>query len=342
MDDILFEQRGCIGLITLNRVKALNALSRPMVNAMAAQLDLWRTDDSIKAVVVTSASEKAFCAGGDIRAVYETRGNPLYDFFYDEYRLNQAIHSYPKPYIALINGIVMGGGVGISMHGRFVVLGENTLYAMPEVGIGFFPDVGGSYLLPRMTGRSGYYCGMTGARLKQGDCFAFGLATHTIPGEQFDGIIDRLAAGEDPQTVLDGMHQPIAPESTPESIDEMNRIFGHDTVLDVLAGLKASDSDFATKTLAQISDKSPTSVHLTLEEIKRGDGQSFEDCMRMEYRMVKRILMDDDFYEGVRATLVDKDRNPHWNPDSFDKVDAARIEAHFEPLADQELTFDSQ
>ncbi|SNY93081.1 enoyl-CoA hydratase [Cohaesibacter sp. ES.047] len=342
MDDILFEQRGCIGLITLNRTKALNALSQPMVKAMAGQLTVWRDDSTISAVVVTSASEKAFCAGGDIRAVYDSRENPLYDFFYDEYSLNQAIHRYPKPYISLINGIVMGGGVGISMHGRYVVLGENTLFAMPEVGIGFFPDVGGSYLLSRMTGRAGYYCGMTGARVKRGDCFAFGLGTHAIAGERFDEIIERLSEGEDPEALLDAMHKPVDPESPSETLDELNDLFASDNALDVLAALRASESDFARKTLDSMVEKSPTSVHLTLEQIRRGTDQSFEECMQMEYRMVKRILKDSDFYEGVRATLVDKDKKPHWNPDNFDKVDAAHIKDHFAPLEDQELTFNSQ
>ncbi|WP_373235897.1 enoyl-CoA hydratase/isomerase family protein [Cohaesibacter celericrescens] len=341
MSDILFEQRGCVGLVTLNRVKALNALTLDMVHALDTQLDLWRDDDTISCVVLVSASEKAFCAGGDIRKVWEGRANPPLDFFWHEYRLNNAIHHYSKPYISLINGIVMGGGVGISMHGRYVVVSENTTFAMPEVGIGFFPDVGGSYLLPRMKGQSGTYCAMSGARLKQGDCLKFGLATHAINAENFDAILSRLSDGEPVDDVLNELALIPEPTVTDEESQLIDSIFGGATVADIISALRESTHPFAAKALAQIETKSPTSVYIALAEVRRGASLDFEDCMRMEFRIVSRILQDDDFYEGVRATLVDKDGAPNWNPKDFALVNADRVEAHFAPLQDSELTFKS-
>ena len=341
MSDILFEQRGHVGLVTLNRVKALNALSYEMLTALEKQLELWRVDDSIASVVVTSASEKAFSAGGDIRDIYERREDPPFAFFRDEYRLDRAIFRYPKPYISLINGIVMGGGAGISMHGRFVVAGEKTTFAMPEASIGFFPDVGGSYTLPRLKGKAGIYCALTGARLKQGDCLHLGMATHTIASAHYETIIERLSKGEDPQSILDALHEKVAPETSAETFALIDDIFSKDTVEDILTALEASDTEFAKKTLQKIKGNSPTSVYVSLEQMKRGVDLDFEDCMIMEFRMVNRILKHDDFYEGVRAALIDKDGAPKWNPARFDSVDPHSVLAHFAPLDDGELTFET-
>lgn len=340
-EDILFEQRGSVGLVTLNRVKALNALSIDMVKALAAQLAAWQQDDSIKAVILTSASEKAFSAGGDIRALYDGRGNPPFDFFWHEYRLNRYIHRYPKPYISLINGIVMGGGVGISMHGQYVVGGERIMFAMPEVGIGFFPDVGGSHILPRMKGASGTYCAMTGERLKQGDCEAFGLTTHSIDSSHYADLIARIATGEEVEGVLASYHQPVAPKLDEQSIAAIHENFAADKVADIVKALEADSREFAQKTLAVLKSKSPTSIHVAFEQVQRGRGKSFEDCMAMEYRIVHRILQDDDFYEGVRATIIDKDGKPNWSPSSLEDVQQDQIEKHFGPLPEGELEFDA-
>lgn len=339
--DILFEQRGSVGLVTLNRVKALNALSIDMVKALAAQLVDWQHDDTIKAVILTSASEKAFSAGGDIRALYEGRDNPPFDFFWHEYRLNRYIHRYPKPYISLINGIVMGGGVGISMHGKYVVGGERIMFAMPEVGIGFFPDVGGSHILPRMTGASGTYCAMTGERLKQGDCAAFGLTTHSIDSSYYDDLIARISDGENAETVLASYHQFVVPKLDEESMASIHENFAADNVADIVKGLEADDREFSQKTLAVLKTKSPTSIHVAFEQVQRGRDKSFEECMAMEYRIVHRILQDDDFYEGVRATIIDKDGRPSWNPMRLEDVQQERIEKHFTPLPNGELEFDA-
>ncbi|SNZ07339.1 enoyl-CoA hydratase/isomerase family protein [Cohaesibacter gelatinilyticus] len=340
--DISFEQRGCVGLITLQRVKALNALSHDMVKELAAKLGEWKGDDGIKAVILTSASEKAFSAGGDIRALYDGKGNPPFDFFWNEYRLNRAIFRYPKPYISLINGIVMGGGVGISVHGKYVVAGENIMFAMPEVGIGFFPDVGGTYFLPRMKGKVGTYLAMTGARLRQADCAALGFATHATSSENFDAIIDRIAQGEQVEAVLSSYNQLFEPTFDASALDIMNEAFSKPTVLEIVNSLKekADGHSFAQKALKQLDGKSPTSIHVGLAQVLRGAKADFEECMALEYRIVHRILHEEDFYEGVRATIVDKDGAPEWNPAELESVDPAKIEAHFAPLENGELTFD--
>ncbi|MCV6601363.1 MAG: enoyl-CoA hydratase/isomerase family protein [Cohaesibacter sp.] len=340
--DISFEQRGCVGLIILQRVKALNALSYDMVKELALKLEDWKTQDSIKAVVLTSASDKAFSAGGDIRALYDSRGNPPFDFFFDEYRLNRTIFRYPKPYISLINGIVMGGGVGISVHGKYVVAGENIMFAMPEVGIGFFPDVGGTYFLPRMKGKVGTYLAMTGARFKQADCASLGFATHATQSENFDDIIARLAKGEDVETVLESVNQQFEPTLQAQDLAVLDEAFAKPTVLEIVETLKtkAQNSPFANKALKQLDGKSPTSIHIALGQMQRGEAADFEDCMALEYRIIHRILYETDFYEGVRATIVDKDGAPEWNPARLESVDPAKIDTHFAPLESGELTFD--
>ncbi len=341
-NDISFEQRGCVGLITLQRVKALNALSHDMVKELSAKLAEWKSDDSIKAVILTSASEKAFSAGGDIRALYDAKGNPPFDFFWDEYRLNRTIFRYPKPYISLINGIVMGGGVGISVHGKYVVAGENIMFAMPEVGIGFFPDVGGTYFLPRMKGKVGTYLAMTGARLKQADCSALGFATHATSSENFEVIIDRISKGEEVEAVLADYDQSFEPTFDTAALGVMDEAFAKPTVSEIVVSLKekANDNAFAQKALKQLDGKSPTSIHVGLGQVQRGAEADFEECMALEYRIVHRILHEEDFYEGVRATIVDKDGAPEWNPAELESVDPAQIEAHFAPLENGELTFD--
>ena len=342
MSDILFEQRGCIGLVTLNRARALNALTHEMVVALSGQLDIWQNDDAVKAIVVVSASDRAFSAGGDIRKVWEGRDNPPFVFFFDEYRLNRKIFRYPKPYISLIDGIVMGGGVGISVHGKYRIATENIRFAMPEGGIGFFPDVGGSYFLPRMKGQTGTYCALTGARLKQGDCLAFGIATHAVASEDLGPILERLIAGDDIETVLEACHRTPPSETSAADQALVDRVFGLDSVPAIIKALDTIEGEFASRIRDQLGASSPTSVRLAFEQVRRGANLDFEACMIMEYRMVRRILCNDDFYEGVRATLIDKDGAPKWNPETINSVDPAEIEAHFAPLGDNELTFDAQ
>ena len=342
MADILFEQRGVAGLVILNRVKALNALSHDMIVQLSDQLDLWREDETIKVVIVSSASEKAFSAGGDIRQLWDNKGNPPYDFFNVEYRLNQKIFRYPKPYVSLINGIVMGGGVGISLNGRYRVAGEGIRFAMPEVGIGFFPDVGGTYLLPRMKGRSGTYCAMTGARLKQGACLAFGLVSHGVASDRFDAIISRLADGEDVEAVLGDHAQEVTCEIPDQHIQTIDTAFAGHSVADIVATLAADGSEFAQSVEKELRAASPISVHVALSQMLHGANLDFEDCMRLEYRIVHRILANEDFYEGVRARIIDKDGAPKWNPADLESVDPSIIAAHFDPLDGPELEFETQ
>ena len=235
MSDILFEQRGCVGLVTLNRTKALNALTLEMINSLSGQLQDWAQDTAIKAVILTSASERAFSAGADIRFVYSNRENPPYEFFRVEYLMNCAMRRYPKPYISLVDGIVMGGGVGLSFHGRYIAAGSKTIFAMPETGIGFFPDVGGAYLLPRIPRKLGIYCGMTGARLGQVDCLKFGLATHAIEPEHFDKIVEEISRGEEPELVLNRYCGEASGQGLDaEALDVIEEAFSGDSVAEII------------------------------------------------------------------------------------------------------------
>jgi len=337
--DVSFEQRGSLGLITLDRPKALNALTHGMALAMTAQLAAWAKDDSIKAVVVRGAGEKAFCAGGDIRALYESgkAGTPYaLDFYRDEYILDAAIKHYPKPYIALIHGIVMGGGVGVSVHGSHRVAEETTLFAMPETGIGLFPDVGGSYFLPRCPGETGMYLALTGARLKTPDTLTAGIATHFVPRAKWDLVLARLAEGQAPDQALAGLAESVPGGFLAEHRDAIDRCFAKDSVEAILEALDAEHTDWARDTAKTIRTKSPTSLKVAFRQIREGAKLEFDDCMRMEYRMVNRIVAGHDFYEGVRATIVDKDGAPKWSPPSLSGVSTADVDAYFAPL-DREL-----
>ena len=333
-DDILFEKRGRAGFVTLNRPKALNALSFDMVRALARQLTIWQDDPEIAHVVVTGAGDKAFCAGGDIRSIYDARHagetEGLGAFFRDEYLLNAQIKAYPKPYIALINGIVMGGGVGVSVHGSHRIGTEKTMFAMPETGIGFFPDVGGTFFLPRMPGKSGVYCALSAGRLKQGDALATGVLTHTIAENSLADLEQCLETAQDIGAAL--APYLVQPERGPvsDNLEVIEDGFSGDTVENILARLEASGNAFAEKAAAQIRSKSPTSVLIAFEQMKRGGGLSFNDCMKLEYRIVSRILQGSEFYEGIRAVLVDKDQDPKWSPSQFSQVDSADLASYFE------------
>jgi enoyl-CoA hydratase len=346
-DEILFETVGRAGLVTLNRPKALNALSHTMVKALAEALAAWANDPRIERVVIRGAGERAFCAGGDIRAVYELgkAGSPHQtDFFADEYRLNTAIKRYPKPYVALVDGISMGGGVGVSAHGSHIVASEKIMFAMPETGIGFFPDVGASYLLPRMPGRTGLYAALTSARLDLADCMWAGLATHAVGSAAMPDALDRATTAADLDAALAEIA--LAPGPSPSRLaadrERIDRAFEATDVGEILRNLDTApeaDAAWAAATAKTIRTKSPTSLEITFHELKRAAGRSFEDCMRLEFRIVCRILEGHDFYEGVRAVVIDKDNRPRWDPPSLADVDITGIEAHFAmpPGGDLEL-----
>jgi enoyl-CoA hydratase len=344
-DEVLFERRGRAGLITLNRPKALNALTLAMVDAMHAQLAAWRNDQGINLVLVHGAGERAFCAGGDIRALHDSgkAGTPyVIDFYAREYRLNTLIKRYPKPYIALINGIVMGGGVGVSVHGYARVCGEGTMFAMPETGIGLFPDVGGTFFLPRCPGELGMYLALTGARCDVTDSKYAGVATHVVPAARHEDLIEALCADDQPLERTLGKFA-VTPENKSRLAGlqgAIDRHFAHESVEAVVASLESDTSMFAVDTVKILKTKSPTSLKVTFAQIREGKNLGFEECMRLEFRLTNRFMRGHDFYEGVRAVIVEKDNAPKWKPPTLEAVSPSDVSAYFAPLTDGDLTLD--
>ena len=338
--EILFEKRGAIGLITLNRPKALNALTHAMCVSMKAQLAAWAEDAAVKCIVIQGEGERAFCAGGDVRTLYDSgkAGTPYALAFYrDEYLLNAAIKHYPKPYIALLRGFVMGGGVGVSVHGSHRIADETMLFAMPETSIGLFPDVGGSFFLPRLPGEIGMYLGLTGTRLKTADAIYAGVATHFVPAIRREALIDALAEGMKADDALHAISEPAAEAPMTAQISKINQIFCGTNVEAILLSLDADSSNWAKDAAKTIRTKSPTATKLAFRQIRSGKSLTFDDCMRMEFRMVNRVIAGHDFYEGVRATIIDKDGAPHWEPAQLADVNDADIDAYFAPLGEREL-----
>ena len=345
--EILFERRGAAGVVTLNRPQSLNAVTHGMVRALAAQLEAWAADDAVTRVVVQGAGERAFSAGGDIRVLYEQGRSGQHDeqlrFWAEEYALNTVIKRYRKPYVALIDGIVMGGGVGLSVHGSHRVAGDRYSFAMPEVGIGFFPDVGATWFMPRMPGQTGAYYALTGERLRAGEAVATGLATHYVPSARWPALLESLTEGEAVDAGLARLAENAVAASLGANRDAVDRLFAADRVEDVLAGLDAEAASggehgaFAAKTATTIRAKSPTSLKIALAQLRRGKSLAFEDCMRTEFRIVSRVARGHDFYEGVRAAIIAKDGNAAWRPESLAAVSEAEVERHFAPLDGGEL-----
>ncbi len=341
-DEILFEIKGMLGTVVLNRPHALNALTHEMCLALDAQLKEWETDEQVKAVLVEGAGEKAFCAGGDIIKLYEEgrkgAGYP-YHFYRDEYLLNARIKHFPKPYISFIDGIVMGGGVGVSVHGSHRIATERTMFAMPESGIGLFPDVGGSYFLPRCPGESGMYLGLTGARLKADDAVFMGIANAYVHSEKLPALEQALIDAEFSEDIYGDIDDIIFahsdhPGDAPivERLNQIGRHFGQNSVEEIIGSLQADGDEWCLKTADMLLTKSPTSMKVSYKQLRRGQHLTFDDCMRMEYRMVNRIVEGVDFYEGTRAAVVDKDRKPVWNPARLEDVSEAAVDAYFAPL----------
>jgi enoyl-CoA hydratase len=339
-DEIRFEQVGVAGIVTLTRPGALNAVTHRMVKALTAALVAWRDDPEVEGVLVKGEG-RAFSAGGDIMAIYEAgrADRPPIDFFADEYRLNAMISAWPKPYVALIDGIVMGGGVGVSFHGSHRVLTENAVFAMPEVGIGFFPDVGGSHLLADLGGWFGMYLGLTGNRIRYGDALWSGLATHTMKSEFQAGLVERLAETGDADLALRECFGPARRETDDATLHKIARHFAGPSLHDIVRSLEISalDDDFARDTLATMQKRSPTSLNVAFRQITAGSTLSMEECMRMEFRILNRMLHGHDFYEGIRATIIDKGDTPRWEPPTLAEVKAADIDRYFAPLGDAEL-----
>ena len=345
--EVLFEQRGTLAIITLNRPKSLNALTLGMVRALQARLDAWAEDASVAAVVIQGAGEKAFCAGGDVRAVwYAARegGSLTREFFYEEYTLNRTIHRYAKPFIALIDKVCMGGGVGLSIHGSHRVAGDRTMLAMPETAIGLFPDVGGGWFLPRLPGRSGIWMSLTGARLDAADCVELGIATY-VPSERHPEVIERLAAADltDARSAVDSLLAELAADPGTSEIkayrSDIDRLFAGATVEAIVDALRADGGDWARQQADILDTRSPTSMKITLEQLRRGSELDLDACLQMEYRMSQACMEGHDFHEGIRAVLVDKDHKPQWEPAGLEEVDEALVERHFAPLGERELRF---
>lgn len=352
--EVLFSVQGQVGIIMMNRPQALNALTLGMVRAMNAQLKAWASDDAVQAVVIRGAGGRAFCAGGDVKAVaMATRAadpaaaTMARDFFFEEYTLNHRIFTYPKPYIALIDGIVMGGGVGVSAHGSLRVVAENTMLAMPETIIGFFPDVGGGYFLPRCPGQTGTYLAMTGHRVAAVDAIYCGFATHYVPAARHDEVLQALCdadlrdaadAGRAAEEIVARFAEEAPGESQLSPAREaIDRCFGADTVEGIVAALAAEDTPFAAKVLETLYAVSPTSLKVTLRQLREGEKLHFAKVMTMEYRLSQALVKYPDFYEGIRAALIDKDKQPKWHPARIEDVTEAQIDAFFAPREGDEL-----
>ena len=350
-EDVLIEQQGGVGRIILNRPKALHALNLPMCDAILQILQAWRDDDTVQLVLVTHAEgSRGFCAGGDIRMLAESGasdGSEARAFFATEYRMNAAIKAFPKPYVAIMDGVTMGGGVGLSVHGSHRIATENTLFAMPETGIGLFPDVGGGWFLPRLRGELGTWLALTGARLKGNDVAAARVATHFLPSELVPNLLSQISradfsngAAEMLGEILKNLTHSVPAGSFEQHMDAINSCFSHDTAEEIVAALKKHGGDWAEKQAATIAEKSPETVKVALRQVREGAAcQAFEDNMRMEYRIGWRKVCSPDFLEGVRAVIVEKDHSPKWSPETLEDVSDADVAKYFEPLGEFELGF---
>ncbi|MEV1133274.1 enoyl-CoA hydratase/isomerase family protein [Rhodococcus coprophilus] len=338
--EVLIEAKNGLGHITLNRPKAINALNHDMVRVMAEALTEWVADDSVRAVVVRGAGERGLCAGGDIVSIYHDArdgGTGSQEFWRDEYILNAAIGRYPKPYVAIMDGIVMGGGVGISAHGNVRIVTERSSIAMPETGIGFIPDVGGTYLLSRTPGEIGTHIALTTGRMKAGDAIALGFADHFVPSDALDKFVAALETGSVDDALAE--YSRPAPESTLlAQRDWIDAAYSADTVEEIVERLRNSDVDEARSTAEQILTKSPVALKVTLRSLRHARTLgSLEEVLNEEFRVSSASLKSHDLVEGIRAQVVDKDRNPQWSPATLTDVTDADIDAYFQPLGELEL-----
>lgn len=329
---VLTEVAHGVGRIVLNRPRVLNVLDTGMIAAIGRALTAWREDPAVRLVTIEGAGGRAFCAGGDVRRIRDNvlRGDAAASeaFFAAEYRVNRMIAEYPKPYVALIDGLSMGGGLGLSVHGSHRVVTEHAVLAMPETAIALFPDVGGSYFLPRLPGRLGLYLALTGARLGPGDAIYAGLATHYVPRAGLAALRAGLAR-EGVAALAAAAHPP------PESLlardrEAIDRCFAADEVMAIIRALEAEGTEWARRTLATLRQMSPTSLCVTAELLRRGATMSLAACLEMELRLTRKVIVHPDFAEGVRAQLVDKTRDPKWQPSRLEEVSREAVLAMFE------------
>ena len=336
-DDVLISTEQHIGRIRLNRPKAIHALTTRMCEVMSEALLTWRTDDSIEAVVIDHAEGRGFCAGGDVVMLWRSGSGDAEDakhFFFAEYRLNHLLFTYPKPTIAIMDGITMGGGVGISMPCSFRIATENTRFAMPETGIGLFPDVGGGWYLPRLPGRVGEFMALTGARLDGAECHYLGLATHYVEQASLGDMVERIATTPNRVQGPIGTFAATPPDARiADNLPAIARCFGSYRLEEVIAALKADESEWAATELMTLGTKSPLSCKVTLRLMEEGASRAgFRDEMIAEYALASRVVRTHDFREGVRALLIDKDNNPQWDPATPEEVTDEMLDVLFAPL----------
>ena len=356
-DEILLGREGGLATLVINRPQALNALTLDNYRRFAPALRAWAADPSIHAVVVRGAGERAFCAGGDVRAVYEAgrgiSGDPDLPavFFREEYELIHGIHRFPKPYIAVIDGITMGGGAGISVNGAYRIATERTLFAMPETAIGLFPDVGATRFLNRCPGHVGRYLGLTGARLQAADALYCGFATNAVPHDRVAELVEALGRiAWEPGSERDQVEELLArfavdPGSAPLAASQpaIDRCFAGGSVEAIIAALAAeaaagaAHAGWAAETRAGLLTKSPTSLKITLRQLTIGRDYEIEAALALEYRLTQHVMAAHDFYKGVRAMLIDKDQKPRWHPATLAEVSDSLVDAYFVPIGDREL-----
>jgi enoyl-CoA hydratase len=332
------------GRLRLNRPKAIHALTRDMCSTMIAALLEWREDPQVQAVMIDHVEGRGFCAGGDVVMLARSGagdGAEARDFFHEEYRLNHLLFAYAKPTLAFMDGITMGGGVGISQPCKYRVATENTRFAMPETAIGLFPDVGGGWYLPRLPGRTGQFLALTGARLDGAECLHLGLATHYLPALALDDLKAQIAAEpERMEVLLEENGVPSPPARIAENRERIDRLFAFDDFEDILAALEEDGSDWAQMELATLRSKSPQACKVSLRLLYDGARvQDFAHEMRQEYAVATRVVQRHDFVEGVRALLVEKDNQPRWEPPTPEGVTQHLIDTIFAPMpADEEWT----
>ena len=344
-DEVVLETVNNVGTVLLNRPKALNALNLPMIREIYPKFKKWDEDSNVQLIIMKGAGNKAFCAGGDVRAIAEAgkRGEDLTKtFFKEEYMLNYQIGTLKTPFVGIIDGITMGGGVGLSVHGKYRVATEKTIFAMPETAIGFFPDVGGGYFLPRLQGSLGCYLALTGHRLRGVDVYFAGVATHFVHTELIPKLENQLLKCDtgDVKEILSDFHSKSIEAnetfSLTPSLETINDIFSASSVHDIFEKLEKNQSDWAKKQLKIMKAMSPTSMCVTFEQLKRGKELSLGNLLAMEYRMSQKFMEGVDFYEGIRSVLVDKDNKPVWSPASVDDVDPDDVSKYFLHLPPEE------
>ncbi|MDT5274985.1 MAG: enoyl-CoA hydratase [Mycobacterium sp.] len=340
-DDIASRVEGGVGFVTLNRPKAINSLNQSMVSRLRAVLTAWEQDDAISAVVLSGAGERGLCAGGDVVAIYHSAradGAEARRFCHVEYLLNGQIGRYPKKYVALMDGIVMGGGVGVGAHANTRVVTETSKVAMPEVGIGFIPDVGGAYLLSRAPGSLGLHVALTGAPFSGADAIALGFADHYVPHDKLDALRQAIATDGVESAIAAHAVEPPASQLAAQR-DWIDHCYAGDTVADIVAALRGHDAGPANDAANLIATRSPIALSVTLQAVRRAAQlDTLQDVLAQDYRVSSASLRSHDLVEGIRAQLVDKDRNPKWSPGSLSQVSAADVEAYFAPV-DDELKF---